>query len=664
MRNRSERGLTLVETMVAIAIFSIITMGTVPLLATAMKGGATTRTESVARNTATKTLERLRGLQYHVAHSSSSRKVDLLDHFFPSPTPAFVASVGTGYDAGTQTYVTTCDSLSTSDACTALPESAEIPDGYVVEVRATFKSPANPAMTSTVPLDYAWDAAAGKDTPPSELLEVRVAVTWAVGASTRTYDLQSYVSARGRNGLPTTSGGGGGGAPAPSPTPGGAPPPPNTVKLRAEARIDYGYEITTTYQDTQTPPRLSEYSGTLGTAVAYGEQLDSGSKAELSVRAGRLRIVRPANPAVPSDTGFDVDLSGAIFDARAPADATATATSAGAAVTAHSSEVPATMGFLAASEAGTLSTARGPGPTTAGGLPFVKGYYDLNGTSVMSPVTSGQTHFWSTPQTSNADPAVAGTTNPLGLYPTSGGTHRMVTVSDYLVGGNASTNVDPRGEVMIDSSATSPASSRMVTASAAIPPHGMILLFPMWYSTTNNALLQINQFSANVNCVARADVSATSSATGTWSANLLYQSYEGTTKQNHGIRLRQTTLPVQTRTDNPHVPAGSTNPLQLIRNLNNGNGPKIYDHDQNPGDQAQDAYLFAANGKRGLLTGWSQGSVQTSISADDRVASAQLNGAIRLETSPLFGPWGSSQKPQSDLTFAMGKLGCRAEDYR
>jgi hypothetical protein len=65
-----------------------------------------------------------------------------------------------------------------------------------------------------------------------------------------------------------------------------------------------------------------------------------------------------------------------------------------------------------------------------------------------------------------------------------------------------------------------------------------------------------------------------------------------------------------------------------------------------------------------MLTGWSQGAVQTSISADDRVVSAQLNGAIRLETSPLWGPWGSSAKPQSDLTFAMGKLSCRAEDYR
>lgn len=656
-RGRSEAGLTLIETMAAITIFSIITIGTVPLLGTAMKGGASTRSGSVARNVATKSLERLRGLQYHVAYTSAPRKVDLLDHFFPGRTPALVPSVGTGYDAATQSFVTTCDSISTADACAALPESAEIPEGYVVEVRATFRSPANPAVTEPVPVGYAWN---GADSPPSDLLEVKVAVTWSVGATARTYDLHSYLSARGRSDVPVPGGGGGG--PAPTPAPGASVP--NTVNLRAEARIDYGYEITTTYQDNQSPPRLSEFTGTLGTAVAYGEQLDSGSKAELAVRAGRLRIVRPADPAIPSDPGLDVDVSGAIFDARAPEDATTTATTTAAAATATTSEVPATIASLAASEAGTMTGTRGAGPTVAGGLPFVKGYYDLNGTSPMSPVSSAPTHFWATPQTSAAASGTDSSTNPLGLYPTSGATHKMITVSDYQISGNASSHVDPRGEVMVDSTPTSPAGSRMVTSTATIPHHGMILLFPMWYSASNNAYMQINQFNASVSCIARADPSATSSATGSWSANLLYMSYEGTNKRDFGVRLRQTTLPVQTRIDNPHVPAGSTNPLQLIRNLNNGNGPKIYDADQDPGDSSTDAYLFAANGKRGMLTGWSQGSVQTSISADDRVASAQLNGAIRLETSPFFGPWVNSQKPQSDLTFAMGKLGCRAEDYR
>ncbi|MDQ4124771.1 MAG: hypothetical protein M3134_04105, partial [Actinomycetota bacterium] len=88
------------------------------------------------------------------------------------------------------------------------------------------------------------------------------------------------------------------------------------------------------------------------------------------------------------------------------------------------------------------------------------------------------------------------------------------------------------------------------------------------------------------------------------------------------------------------------------------------------GNSTYDVYLFAGNGKRGLLTGWSQAAVETSISSDDRVAEARLNGAIRMEGSPVWGPWPNpstgqvSQKPQSDFTFSMGKLSCKAEDYR
>lgn len=661
---RRQAGLTLVETLVAITVFSIMTVGLVPLIATAMSGGATTRTESVARNVTAKTLEHLRGLQYHVAHSSTPRKVDLLDHFFPGRTPAFVPSIGTGYDAATQSYVTTCDSISADPACRTLPNRSEIPSGYVVEVRATFRAPANPAVTEPVPAAYAWDAAGGADKPPSELLEVKVTTAWSVGNRARTFELRSYVGARARSALP--GGAGGGGSPTPSPG-SGPPPPPSTVKLRAEARIDYGYEITTTYQDTQTPPRLTELSGTLGTAVAYGEQLDSGSKAELSVQAGQLRMVRAADPAVPGDAGVDVNASGAVLNAIAPPDAATTTTTPASAATATHPEIflNGGMGFLAPSEAGTLATARGAGPTVAGGLPFVKGYYDFNATTAVQPASSSaHTHMWVMPQVAGgAQGGTESTLNPLHHY-FDPSLKKTVTVNDYVGGGAAST-VDPRGEVTIDSTATSPATNRTVTAAASIPSHGMVLLFPAMFSASNHAVLQINQFSASVSCAARADPGAASTASGSWSATLMY--YEDTANDNKSnLITRQTTLPVQTRTDNPTIPSGTTNPLQTLRNQNGGNGPLVSDFS----GTTYDVYLFAGNGRRGILTGWSQGAIETSISPDDRVASAQLNGAIRIETAPLYGPWPNastgqvSQKPSSDVTFSMGKLGCKAEDYR
>lgn len=662
---RNERGLTLIETLVAITIFSIMTLGIVPLLGAAMSGGAATRTESVGRNVASKTLERLRGLDYHVAYSSTSRQVDLLDHFFPGRTPAFVPSVGTGYDAATQSYVTTCDGSSTSSACRTLPDGAELPDGVLVEVRATFRDPANPAVTAPVPAGYAYNSV-GNDSPPSELLEVEVSAVWSVGSSARTFDLTSYFGARAESAAPGGSGGGGGGGGSSPPPTSGPPPPPSTVKLRAEARIDYGYEITTTSHDNATPSRTREYTGTLGSAVAYGEQLDSGSKAELSVRAGSHRIVRPANPAVSGDSGMDISVSGAALDARAPADATSTTTVTAPEGTATTSEIPyESMGWLAASEAGTLTGPRGAGPTVAGGLPFVKGYYDLNGTTAVSPMTS-PTHFWTMPQISGTAPGTETSTNPLGLYP-SAVIRKMITISDWAF--SPSNGADPRGEVMINSTATSPASSREVTATATIPVHGQITLFPPSWGTNNTGFLHFRDFAASVSCVARADPGAASSATGSWSVTLTYISYWGERK-NYGPKNMKVTLPVQTDTLNTEVPVGTTNPLTVIKNLNNGNGPKIWDTDGDPGDSPYDAYLFAANGKRGLLTNWSAGSVETSISADDRVATAQLNGAIRLETAPVYGPWPNpatgqvSQKPATDVTFSMGKLGCRAEDYR
>ncbi|MDQ4124903.1 MAG: prepilin-type N-terminal cleavage/methylation domain-containing protein [Actinomycetota bacterium] len=662
MTRARQAGLTLIETLVAITIFSIITVGLVPLLGTAMSGGATTRSESVARNVTSKALERLRGLQYHVAHSSTPRKVDLLDHFFPGQTPAFVASVGTGYDAATQTYVTTCDSTSATAACRALPGQSQIPNGFLVEVRATFRTPTNPAVTQSVPAAYAWDAPGGADAPPSELLEVKITTAWSVGTRARTFELRSYLGARARSALPS-----GGGATATPPPSGSGAAPPATVKLRAEGRIDYGYEMTATYQDNSSPPKLQDYTGTLGTAVAYGEQLDSGSKAELSVRAGRLHISRAPDPAVSGDTGVEVIGNGAAFNAAAPPDAATTAVTTAAETYTNNPETPIMTGWLGPSEAGTLSGSRGAGPTVAGGLPFVKGYYDINATTAVSPASSWATHMWMMPQVANTSSGTETTTNPLNHYP--GTTKKTITISDSGVTGPAYL-VDPRGEVSVDSTPTSPASGRVVTASATIPVHGQILLFPPNYTSSNHAYLRITHFDASVSCAARADASAASTATGSWSATLEYYSFEGTSTKDDGYRLRATTLPTQTRTDNPHVPQGTTNPLQAIRNLNGGNGPKIWDTDGAFGNSTYDVYLFAGNGKRGLLTGWSQAAVETSISSDDRVAEARLNGAIRMEGSPVWGPWPNpstgqvSQKPQSDFTFAMGKLSCKAEDYR
>ncbi|MDQ3915747.1 MAG: hypothetical protein M3323_10550 [Actinomycetota bacterium] len=666
LRQKSERGLSLVETLVSITIFALMTIGIVPLLGTAMRGGAATRTESVGRNLAAKTLERLRGLQFHAAYSGTPRPIDLLDHFFPGRTPAYAPpSTTTGFDALSNSFVTTCDNTTATPACSSIPSSSQIPDGYSVEIRLTFKDTATPATTVPVPASYAWNAGSEADAPPSELVEVGVTSAWTVGARQRTFNLTSYLGDRMRANLPTSGsaapsappGGGGGGG-------GGGSTAPATVKLRAEAKIDYAVEGHATWQDTQSPPRKTEVTMTVGNAQAYGEQLDSGSQADLKVRAGINRAVRAADPAVPGDVGVDVVNTGAVLDAHAPDDATATTTATtttNQVLTNSEVSAPTGMAYVGPSEAGTLTGTRGVGPTVSGGLPFVKGYYDFNGTTNYLPANR-PTHMWLNPQYSpSGSPGTTTTENPYNLRTTLGSnTYKMLSIVDMF----SPSGQDPRGEVEIDSTATTTPSTRVVNAKANIVAGGNIQLLPTNNLASGNALLDLHNFKASVTCESRADPAYASSATGTWSGDLFWHS-DTNNNGSTGLNRFVTSLPVQTYSSgNGPVPPGDTNPLQTIKDLNGGNGPLIYDNSNN----TFDVYLFSGNGKRGILKDWAMSSLQTSISTDDRVASAQYNGILRMETNALRGPWlspdSSSTYPDSDMTVSIGKLSCRAEDYR
>ncbi|HEV2754522.1 MAG TPA: hypothetical protein VG318_01940 [Actinomycetota bacterium] len=672
-KNR-EAGLSLVETLVSITIFALMTMGIVPLLGTAMRGGAATRTESVGRNVAAKTLERLRGLSFHTPYSATPRQVDLLDHFFPSRTPAYAPpGTTTGFDTLSNSFVTTCGASSTAAACSSLPGNSQIPAGYSVEIRLTFKDTASVSTTVPVPATYAWNAAADADVPPSQLVEVGVTAAWTVGARQRTFNLTSYLGDRMRPDLPTS------GSAAPSAPPsgggsGGGSSAPATVKLRAEARIDYAVEGTATWQDTQSPPRKTEVTMTMGNVQAYGEQLDSGSQADLKVRAGTVRATRAANPAVSGDTGMDVVYNGAILDAHAAPDASSLATSTVSTnQILNTSEVnaPTGMAYVGPSQAGTMSTAtRGAGPSIAGGLPFVKGYYDFNGTTNYLPANR-PTHMWLNPQYaisavhSPTVPSTTTTENPYNLRTTSGSnTYKILALMDAL----SPPGQDPHGEVEIDSTATTTPSARVVKARSDITAMNIGIL------TTNNSpvssasLLDLQNFRASVYCESRPDAAYPSTAVGSWAGDLFWHSdvnNNGSTALNRYV----TSLPTQTYTGNNTigpVPNGDTNPLQTIKDLNGGNGPLIWDAPT--ANNHLDVYLFSGNGRRGVLKDWSMSSLLTSMTADERVVSAEYNGIIRMETNALRGPWlspdSSTTWPDSEMTVSIGKLSCLAEDYR
>lgn len=655
-RLRDQRGLTLLETMIAITIFSIMTVGMVPMLASAIKGGAASRTESVARNVAGKTMERLRGLRYHAPVGTPARRVDLLDHFFPDRTP-LAPSTGTGFVTAANAYQTTCKDGVALAACNALPgtlaNSQARPSDmeYAIVVTATFKDAENPATTVPVPPTYAWNSA-GNDTPPSKLLQVVVQTTWTVGGRPHSFSLTSYVSDRKRAPLqnaPTP-------APAePTPQSGAAP----NVKLRAEAKLDYATQVTTTWQDLTVPSRKTEIVATLGTGTAYGEQLDSGSKADLVVNSTRLSAIRAADAAA-GDPGYEQVINGATFEAHAPDDASSIGTNTSVAQNLMTDVTQSLQAaWTAPAQAGTMSGLGGIGPKVANGLPTVKGYYDFNSTTFWGPSSTSQhAAMMVQAQTPTSGTPGAGSLNPLNLATSSStGTPRPFLVRDA----DSPAGADPRAELEVHSTAA-PGVNQTVRATANVVHGGVIMVTPTaTTATAGRGGIEFMNFSASVTCESRPDPSVSSTASGTWSATLRYYSdpSNGTGNKAASYDIITATLPVQTLSGEPEIPVG-VNVFSHLRSMNGGNGPLIHDN----GTNAYDVWMFEGNGKTGLLEDWSTSGVQTSISADDRVAEASLNGVIRLETSPLHGPWGASQRPESDMTVSLGKLGCKTEDYR
>jgi hypothetical protein len=180
-------------------------------------------------------------------------------------------------------------------------------------------------------------------------------------------------------------------------------------------------------------------------------------------------------------------------------------------------------------------------------------------------------------------------------------------------------------------------------------------------ASSTRAGLEFLNFQASVTCESRPDPGVSSTASGTWSGYIRYYSdlSNGASGNPGSYALRLATLPVQTLTTDAQIPVGA-DVFSYLKSLNGGNGPLIHDNANN----LYDVWMFAANGKTGLLKDWSISGVETSISADDRVAEASYNGIIRVETNPLYGPWGASQRPDSDMTVSIGKLGCKTEDYR
>jgi type II secretory pathway pseudopilin PulG len=191
-----ERGFSLLETMVSIGLFAVVTLGLIPLLASSLRGSTLARSYTVGKNVTSRAMEYARGLPFYISFASQTQKVDVLDVYFPDLT---AISGGTGYTSGTATYSLRCTSSTTSTI--GCPK--QVPAGYTVDFAATFVNPsqsgtgAETYTAATPPSSpaYRWDVS-GQDRPPARLLRLTVATSWAQRGQNQGYTLTTLLTDR------------------------------------------------------------------------------------------------------------------------------------------------------------------------------------------------------------------------------------------------------------------------------------------------------------------------------------------------------------------------------------------------------------------------------------------------------------------------------------
>ena len=295
-----EAGFSLVETLVAILIFSLMTLGTAPVILSSIRASTLSRSGTIGKNLAVEAMERVRGLPYYIEYSRQQQdtRADVLDFYFPS-------SSGTGYSTTNKTYTTTCTAGSTSGpAC-----NLRLHPGYTVEFVARFVTPRGTPPNQTYETSdpgstYNWRydvaTATPTDVPPSRLLEMTVTTRWQVGARNRTIVLKSYVGDRKFA----------------------------DISVLGETRIDYGVQVLTTYVDAEG--RLTDLTVQGGAASsAVNQRLTSSSGQTLGT--GRVLLVdRATGESLISTSSTRPSVA-----YNAPPDLTPAATTFGAVSFAH-----------------------------------------------------------------------------------------------------------------------------------------------------------------------------------------------------------------------------------------------------------------------------------------------------------------------------------------
>ncbi len=465
--HRSQRGFTVIETLAALTVFALMTLGLVPLLLSTVRGGNLSRSFTIGKNVAVQAMEHVRGLPYFESVGSAVPVVapsipvgarrDVLDFYFPNTT---AGTSGSGYNSATKTFTTICDGATKLPAETgSLACPTGIPSDFKVSFAAQFVA-AVPATSPqqfsaagvTVPPTYNWNSN-GTEIAPSDLLQMTITSTWTLNGKSRSFDLVSLVGNRKLS----------------------------DEELRADGRIDYAVRMGTSF--LASDGRVSTATMTTGESSS---EIDTKSVigSDFTATAGKILL---ANQEFGLDPGGPLtDIVGAGTTLGAPPGGTATA-SAPPATLAHPSLLQ-DVGFLNDSQI------TGGNAQVVAGQPKATGSFNFHETGVPSVWLDNQA------DTATGNPLQLSGAEPIALVEAPGA--RTLKGTTYA----ESTSVNTAG--------------RKVHATSKVEM-GKLELFPTNFIASNGPVLYIEDFVADLGCYSTASA-ATATVTGTWSAKFWY----------------------------------------------------------------------------------------------------------------------------------------------
>jgi len=601
-RRPGQRGFSLLETLAALTVFSLITVGITPLLVSSLRGSALSRQQNFAKNLVQQAMERVRGLPYY--DSSAGR--DVLDLYYPN--------MSTGYSAGT--FTTRCTATSQTPAPSAakacpparLDGASRLPAGYEMTFAAEFVAPVlagTETFAKVEPAAGTYDSAAlAKSTPPSQILRMTITASWTQIGTPRSFQLSSLVGNRKLT----------------------------TDKVRGTGNVDFTLQAITGFR-VELPTRFSGLTAEAGRSVSQIE-IRAFPAASTENTVARITLQRQEyddllGTEVSGETLDPPAAMGASATVRAPAtisSTTALGSTADATVT-HPDLVPAQN--VARVVADSTVNAASPVPLAAisAGLPSAAGNFSF-------AVGDQPEHLWMNNQADTSNTA------KLKLDPLS---H---VLSLFRLGGN---------DIMKGSSSAAvtdiAAANRKVetTAVTRLPRLGLLASTVTIGNTSTDCsgcrgVVVIQDFDAQVNCKATGDP-ATSTATASWDAVLFYW---------HDPVGIQAGRYVPVVLSGSTTPPDNIDPLAAIRTAN----PLVIEG----AIAADDVYLFEDVGKTGFLKEWqSTRTISRTITAAGGGSEARIDlpFAINIVTAKT-----NELNEETRLTINVGKLNCQAVDQR